>query len=523
MLLDNRKRFALQIPSASYAMLRPYVPPALAAANTGRIVGMVESPSADLLVPTVLHTLHVDELPRSLRPTLAGTLTSLPPDAFVVYQLVARLHDGRTVRCLRRYSEIRAFVAKMKSKLALYDVVYFPWKMPHHAMVDINYRKSKLEAYLSLLFGQNAELQQHPDTLEFLTHSDACDLSIGVLCNTAAPSGGMPTRANNRRASREDGSGETASGRFVVSPTKRLITVVIDVSAAAVRVGREQECAATAGRLTVDKLRQATHGDLADARVIALMGLAPLSVVQNVSQAICGELGEARGAPALSTEPNMQLLRAFHYHDKAGTGLLPSFTMGRILTQLGVLLPPEVATDLLQQAVVDGETCALWDRAAGSIQGIGQDRSVDYHLFLVLLVAQTQSRANASHQVVLNGNGGRNMLAQAYARTDRSGGGGAPGPMITRLGQKLSSRNPAPPTFFSDLTTTPTGACLGPEYHASALSLGLTPSPTPVSALNDLHCPLSLVNSSSPTDPLIGFRWTLRQGSRSCWTRRPIR
>ena len=85
-----------------------------------------------------------------------------------------------------------------------------------------------------------------------------------------------------------------------------------------------------------------------------------------VGQALVEELGDESGYPAVTTEPNLQLLRALHYHDQAGTGLVSAFRMGQVLSQLGVHIAPEVASDLLLQAIVDGETSALWTDGAQS-------------------------------------------------------------------------------------------------------------------------------------------------------------
>jgi len=85
----------------------------------GRIIGRVDSPSADVLVPTVLHTTDPTGLPVSMRPQTLN-VSRIPNDAFVVYLLVVRLLDGRTVRCFHRYSEIREFVTSMKATLGKY-------------------------------------------------------------------------------------------------------------------------------------------------------------------------------------------------------------------------------------------------------------------------------------------------------------------------------------------------------------------------------------------------------------------
>ena len=134
MILDGRnQRFALQIPWASYCMLRPLASTAAAATETGRIVmsGAQSSSLANVLVPTVLHTLDTEQLPYSLTPR-ALNVSSLPPDCFVAYFFVVRLSDGRTVRCFHRYSAIRNFVLRMRRALSggLVEVGWFPWRRP---------------------------------------------------------------------------------------------------------------------------------------------------------------------------------------------------------------------------------------------------------------------------------------------------------------------------------------------------------------------------------------------------------
>ena len=97
-------------------MLRPYTSASVAAAETGRIVGRTQGPHGDLLAPAVLRTLDKAQLPRSLTP-VAVNLSSLPPDAFVGYFFVVRLLDGRTVRAVRRFSEVKDYVARMAKAL----------------------------------------------------------------------------------------------------------------------------------------------------------------------------------------------------------------------------------------------------------------------------------------------------------------------------------------------------------------------------------------------------------------------
>jgi len=438
MLLDGRPKFAITLPWASYCMLKPYVSPGAAAASTGRIIGRIDSPSADVLVPTVLHTTDPNDLPVSMRPQTLN-VSRIPNDAFVVYLIVARLLDGRTVRCFHRFSEIREFVTSMKAAMgsALVEVVRFPWRRPHHSMVDTEQRRVLLEAYLSMLFAHNTALQTHPRAIQFLMRTDAADPSMGVAMSPSSDALNIKPprhRANGRaHPHKGGGGGESVSARFVVSPTKRLITVVVDVPASAASGGSLSHAASVAAQLAVEKLRVASHNDLVDAKLISIEGVAPLAVAVSVGQALVEELGDESGYPAVTTEPNLQLLRAFHYHDQAGTGLVSAFRMGQVLSQLGVHVAPEVASDLLLQAVVDGETSALWTDGGGASKAPTQslvDRQVDYHTFLILLIQRTQRDTGvggAGAGPSIQGSGGRALLASAFSRTSDEGvyGGGA--------------------------------------------------------------------------------------------------
>lgn len=86
------------------------------------------------------------------------------------------------------------------------------------------------------------------------------------------------------------------------------------------------------------------------------MGIAPPAVSAACHQALVQELGPARGQPAFSDEPNLQLLRSLHAGDASGEGLVSSLSLGASLSQLGVHLSPEVTSDILLQSYVDGET-----------------------------------------------------------------------------------------------------------------------------------------------------------------------
>jgi len=325
MILDGRsRRFGITIPWASYCMLRPYVSSSLAAAETGRIVGRAQSVQADILVPTVLHTLQLDELPRSLTPK-AVQLTSLPPDAFVAYFFVVRLLDGRTLRGFHRFSEVKDYVAQMTKALGrpLIEVGWFPWRNVHHSMVNVEQRRGKLEGYMRMLFDHNTDLQSHPLTLAFFACSGAADLSVGV----AVPPPRLTSKQAARRgapAAAQGGAGnEPVTARAVVSPSKRLVTVVVDVELAA-GLGDPEACARTAAQKLVQKLAEAVRGDDAsELRVLSLEGVAPLPVARACGEALASELGAARGRPALCDEPNLQLLRALHHVDASGRASSP--------------------------------------------------------------------------------------------------------------------------------------------------------------------------------------------------------
>mmetsp|Transcript_87860 Transcript_87860/g.250340 ORF Transcript_87860/g.250340 Transcript_87860/m.250340 type:complete len:428 (-) Transcript_87860:606-1889(-) len=300
-------------------------------------------------------------------------------------------------------------------------------------MVDTEQRRVLLEAYLSMLFTHNAALQTHPRTIQFLTRTDAADPSMGVVMSPSSDALDIkpPRRGQPHPHSGASGGQDSVSARFVVSPTKRLITVVVDIPASAASGGAISHASSTAAQLTIEKLRIASHNDLIDAKLISIEGVAPLAAAVAVGQALVEELGDESGYPAVTTEPNLQLLRALHYHDQAGTGLVSAFRMGQVLSQLGVHIAPEVASDLLLQAIVDGETSALWtdgEVSKAPAQGL-MERQVDYHTFLILLLQRTQRNASASGAGVgpsIQGSGGRALLASAFSRTSdegmRSGG-----------------------------------------------------------------------------------------------------
>lgn len=121
-------------------------------------------------------------------------------------------------------------------------------------------------------------------------------------------------------------------------------------------------------------------------------------MVTAVEFALNRELG-TRAKPSFNDEPNLQLLRAFHHADQSGEGVLRADVLKTLLRNLGVHLPPEITSDLLLQSYVHGETSALWNGASsgdgsavGGASARGGNKLVDYHTFLSLVVARTQSR-----------------------------------------------------------------------------------------------------------------------------------
>ena len=100
-------------------------------------------------------------------PQQAINVSSLPPDAFVAFFFVVRLLDGRTLRSFHRFSEVKEFTASMAKVLGapLVEVGWFPWRNVHHSLVNVDARRRKLEAYMSMLFTHNQALQSHPLTL----------------------------------------------------------------------------------------------------------------------------------------------------------------------------------------------------------------------------------------------------------------------------------------------------------------------------------------------------------------------
>lgn len=235
------------------------------------------------------------------------------------------------------------------------EVMRFPWRQPHHSMVDIEQRRARLEAYLSVLFTQNMSLQTHALTQQFFIESDCADPSMGLEVLPQAPA----SRARPRTSTppRAEGDGAVTS-RFVMSPMKHLLTIIVacDTEAA---MAQTNTCASQAAQAALETAQQALGGDLSDTRLISLAGAAPFPVAQAVAQAFMRAMGEVRGRPAVSTEPNLQLLRALHFHDAAGEGVLSTFRMGQILGQLGVHLPPDIASDLLLQ-VTRSERCSIF-------------------------------------------------------------------------------------------------------------------------------------------------------------------
>lgn len=81
----------------------------------------------------------------------------------------------------------RSHICADVSGSGLVEVVRFPWRRPHHSMVDTEQRRVLLEAYLSMLFTHNGALQTHPRTIQFLTQTDAADPSMVSFCANFVP------------------------------------------------------------------------------------------------------------------------------------------------------------------------------------------------------------------------------------------------------------------------------------------------------------------------------------------------
>ena len=231
MILDGRnQRFALQIPWASYCMLRPLASTAAAATETGRIVmsGAIQFTRKCAGAHSASHARHGK--PYSLTPR-ALNVSSLPPDCFVAYFFVVRLSDGRTVRCFHRYSAIRNFVLRMRRELST-------WRPRGSGVVHgggLSRRQWSTTTSggvgWKLIFRcSSSRIKRSRLTRRRSTslRSGASDLSVGV---SAPPSFPHPAaRRRNREPPPLLGSIDGgATARLAMAPSRRLMTIVTDV------------------------------------------------------------------------------------------------------------------------------------------------------------------------------------------------------------------------------------------------------------------------------------------------------
>lgn len=173
--------------------------------------------------------------------------------------------DGRTLRSFHRFSEIRQFTVDMATALGapLVEVGWFPWRNLHHSLVNVDTRRAKLEAYLGMLFTHNQAMQDHPLTLSFFSRSGAADIQVGVVVPP-------PIKSLSSYNALQQASDNSVTARSVVSVTKRLITVVVDIDIAT-GLSQPLKCAKEASELLTAKLKTATHGDdMSDLRIISL-------------------------------------------------------------------------------------------------------------------------------------------------------------------------------------------------------------------------------------------------------------
>ena len=199
---------------------------------------------------------------------------------------------------------------------------WFPWRKfgQPQAMVNHEERRRLLEGYLSMLFQNNQALQTHPVTLDFFLSSGAADLSIGVA-NVPFPLGGRAGRASSassrfthHRAGSVGGGGGMVGGeataRIIMQggQSRRLMTIMVDVD-----VGLGLGDPQSAGRDAVQALLGEMRGtigsgsgsgnaggnhrslglDMAELRVVAIEGIAPAAVQEEIRKALVQELGQA--------------------------------------------------------------------------------------------------------------------------------------------------------------------------------------------------------------------------------------
>jgi len=119
--------------------------------------------------------------------------------------------------------------------------------------------------------------QNHPLTAAFFSQSVAIDVSVGVLLPP-------PTKSNPRSATmpppapqQSNPNSPLVEARVLMSPSKRLVTTVVDIELSKA-FGNPRGCAAAAASTLVEKLRVATHNDLSELRVISIGKMTCLEV-----------------------------------------------------------------------------------------------------------------------------------------------------------------------------------------------------------------------------------------------------
>lgn len=113
--------------------------------------------------------------------------------------------------------------------------------------------------------------QNHPLTAAFFSQSVAIDVSVGVLLppptKSHPRSATMPPPAPSSQPSHPNSP--LVEARVLMSPSKRLVTMVVDIELSKA-FGNPRGCAAAAASTLAEKLRVATHNDLSELRVISI-------------------------------------------------------------------------------------------------------------------------------------------------------------------------------------------------------------------------------------------------------------
>ena len=119
----------------------------------------------------------------------------------------------------------------------------------------------------------NALAQNHPLTAAFFSQSVAIDVSVGVLMPPPVknnPRSIMPPQPpSQQQLSPHNPNSPLVEARVLMSPSKRLVTMVVDIELSKA-FANPRGCAAAAASTLVEKLRVATHNDLSELRVISI-------------------------------------------------------------------------------------------------------------------------------------------------------------------------------------------------------------------------------------------------------------